>query len=238
MPTTPDTTGPAADPHDEEPKPGRIARWLDNQDKDPEPNSSLPILKPGTRKWFWAMRIVHLGLWFIPLISAIKTIGAFYKPHVLVRLDGREASAVNVTIDSTGHGVTATYVNAKVHHPAIYERLLMATPGLLLTLAIVCVCYSLWRVEINMAARVKPFTVKDRRWLTATPFIVIITLVLWFVAECGAALYATEVWGASAADLFDQSDIIVAIVMMVMLGTLNNVYHQGRKAYESLQEVV
>lgn len=114
--------------------------------------------KPGTKKWFWSMRLLNVLLIIAPTYPLIDV---FFNLH--------QAQA---SIRTTDPGVHATSPDGRVEavivnlaHPSAVDYLLLTAPDVIGFLVLAVICRALYRIAVNFSGNERPYTERDAKVL-------------------------------------------------------------------------
>jgi len=196
------------------------------------------------RRALWNLRMGYLGAWVAVLVPFTYGLDQLARPTVQVRLDEGQREAVNGAFElSPARGTTVEEVTATLDGAGAVDRLVAATPSLLLAGALGLLAYALWRVLVNTSAGggQRPFTEKDERYLLRAQRAM---WTLWwgltFMELFGYRALELDVnmglWDGFAGPVSNGSLIVLGLG--VALSAVRRAYRQGRKAYMELEKIV
>lgn len=198
------------------------------------------FLAPGSKSWFWGMRLKNYLFFALPLGGAAVAVFSFIRPRSSVELNDAQTKALSEGYELPGDLVgRVTSVNVRLTEPDLLDRLYGSVPTLLIAVAMAYVFHALWRIEINMTADQRPYTDKDAATFKRAAKVFIIGLFSAIVS-----LYALGWIKNGYGNAFDGADaglvvvLTAGIVVMALLDVTRRMYLKGRQSYEELEKGV
>jgi hypothetical protein len=182
--------------------------------------------RPGTKKWYWFMRIVNLLLFIVPFYPLIGAVGALVEPQALVR-----ASTEGVRATSTQGEVSSVIV--ELAHPSFYDYLLLSGPGFIASLGLAAVCRALYRIEVNYNGNPRKYTDRDLKVLRYAGAVAVL---IWLPMVVLALLGTVHFHGAGSPNV--SSNITLLIVVSSLMAYMKSHYQRARSFYEEMEKGV
>lgn len=206
------------------------------------PRDTLREAAPGSPKWFWRKRLQHLPLWIMPTLPVVMAVSQFIRPTANVRLTDAQEAVLNRAAElSAGTPTTMQRALVTLDDPSLAERALASAPSLAVAAVLAFMAYSLWRVEINMSfgKPQRPFTEKDCRMLGRSAGALTAGFFLLAALEA-AGIGWLHGYGLSLGVLGGTTgdSTLMLLMLSLMAATTHRIYKSGKKAYESLEEIV
>lgn len=182
--------------------------------------------KPGTRKWFWTMRMANVMLFFLPLYPLATVVQVLMDPTALVRTD---------VPDVRGSAPQGRVTSVVVHlaHPTLYEYVLLVGPGVLACAAMALICRALYRITVNFDGNRCPYTDRDQQVLRYAGLVAGVIGMLFVVL---LLLNSFHFHGGGSPDVLWL--MIMTIVASAMTGYAKNLYTKGRTFYQEMEKGV
>lgn len=201
---------------------------MSTPDMQKEPKARKAAPEVGSKAWFWRMRSAHWVLWVAPVFPLLDAFLVAQRGALTNRGEKYGSSFV-------GEGYLRSDV---LMHGAFWEHLLLAVPGTVMAAVVGFICYSLWRIRVNMGAEGKIFTIKDQKTLEKTPGVLLLGLV---VAVLSAILIPAFLPSAAVftAPFVEMAGLMVTVFLSfsVVLMAFADVYRLARLDREKLEEI-
>lgn len=182
----------------------------------------------GSKAWFWKMRRNNWVLWTAPAFPLLDAVSVSLRGALTTR-----GEKYGTDLFGTG------YLRSEVLlHGAFWEHLLLMVPGTVMAGVFGFICYSLWRIRVNVAAGGKTFTIKDQKTLERSPGVLLCGVILAVLA--GIAIPAVL---PSAAALAAPSILLSGLMVTgflsfsLVLMAFADVYRLAREDHEKLEEI-
>lgn len=108
-----------------------------------------PFDVPGTKQWYWAMRVINIMLFIVPVYPLLETLN---------NIDDFEKR-----------------IGSKA--PVFADYVLAVAPGVIGTIALACTCRALYRIAINFEGNSNPYTERDKKVLNWVGWVVTVLLI-------------------------------------------------------------
>lgn len=183
----------------------------------------------GSKAWFWRMRRAHWVLWVAPVFPLLDAVAVAYNGLVTYKTSSARQGGL------LGHGSlrAEAYLDA-----ALWEHLVLATPGVIMTATFGFVCYALWRIRINMGAGQKMFTAKDQKILEVSSGVLLLGVLAAVLAAVLLPLLLPSAAALSAPMIVTSGLVSTGFLSFsLVLVAFADVYRMARQDYEKLEDV-
>lgn len=180
---------------------------------------------PGTKKWYWVMRIINVMLFVLPLYPLLGVVGAVLRPQVQV-------SARQAGVDVTATQGEVASVLVELRDPTWLDYLLLAGPWVAAFVAVSIACRALYRIDINFNGNQNPYTERDFKMLKRADMV------------CGLLMLPVliSLFGTLARYNGTSADLFLLLMMGVAMGTTltyaTKLYSKGKSFYEEMEKGV